>query len=131
MSSTSSAREGLDRVPGPPAATENVVDGPHAAACQTLESTVTAYLRDGWRIADRRCYLLRAGTPWNSMEKFVGNELGAHGASRVSFDWHEPGIDRIAVWKLGRFDATHVAVAMAREPIDGQPLVGYFEVRRN
>jgi hypothetical protein len=114
----------------PPAATVEFEGERHADACRDLERTVLAYLRNEWRIENRRCFLLHAGTPWNSMEKFVDSELNPNGGKRMKFDWHDPGIDLVAVWKIGRFDAEHIAVAMSKEPVEGQPLVGYFAISK-
>lgn len=130
MSSAVADRDAFASLAAPPAAVIEIEGEQRAAACRELEQTVLAYLRQKGRIERRRCFLLQPGTPWNSMEKFIDSRLARQGGKRVSFDWHDPGIDLVAVWKLGHFGAGHVAVAMGSQTIDGQPLVGYFDVQR-
>ena len=120
----------LSELRAPPAATLELDGVQHAAACHELERTVLAYLRQGWRIEGRRCFLLQPDVPWNSMEKFLDAEIAPQGGSRQRFDWHDPGHDLVAVWKIGRSGAEHIATAMAHEALDGRPLVGYFAVRK-
>lgn len=126
MSAALAGRDVFSSLPSPPAAVTGI-DG-DTAACRELERSVLTYLRGQWRIERRRCFLLQPGTPWNSMEKFIDNDLASKGGKRLSFDWHDPGIDLVAVWKIGRLDARHVAVAMGTETIDGKPVVGYFDL---
>lgn len=64
------------------------------------------------------------------MEKFVDSQLARQGGKRVSFGWHDPGIDLVAVWKIGYFGAGNIALAMGSNTVEGQPLVGYFDVQR-
>ena len=122
-----------DRLSGlraPPAATLELDGVRHAAACHDLERTVLAYLRQGWRIEGTRCFLLQPDVGWNSMEKFLDSELLPQEGMRQRFDWHDPGHDLVAVWKIGHSGAEYIATAMAHETVDGQPLVGYFAVRK-
>ena len=130
MSSALADRDVFASLAAPPAAVLEIEGEQHAAACRELEQTVLTYLRQKGRIERRRCFLLQPGTPWNSMEKFIDSQLARPGGKRVSFDWHDPGIDLVAVWKLGYFGAEQVAVAMSSQSIEGQPLVGYFDVQR-
>ena len=65
---------------------------------------------------------------WNSMEKFLNSELAPQGGTREDFDWHDPGHDLVAVWKVGTAD--YIATAMAHEDVDGRPLVGYVALRK-
>jgi hypothetical protein len=130
MSSALADRDLFTALAAPPAAVLEINDEQHAAACREIEQTVLTYLRQNVRIERRRCFLLQPNTPWNSMEKFIDSQLARQGGKRVSFDWHDPGIDLVAVWKIGRFRAEHVAVAMGSQTIDGQRLVGYFDVQQ-
>jgi hypothetical protein len=118
----------LSEVPAPPAATVELDGKRHAAECRALEQVVLAYLRSGWRIQGSRCFLLQPEVEWNSMEKFLDSDLA--GASRQEFAWHDPGHDLVAVWKVGFIRPDYIACAMAKETIDGRPLVGYFSVKR-
>ncbi len=130
MSSALANSDAFVSLAPPPAAIVEIDSEQHAAACRDLERTVLAYLRDGWSIVQHRCFLMRPGTPWNSMEKLIENELAHQGGKRLVFDWHDPGIDLVAVWKIGRIGSEHIAVAMGSQPVDGHPLVGYFDVKR-
>jgi len=130
MSSALADRDAFASLAPPPAAVIEIHGQQHAAACRELEQSVLTYLRTSWRIERRRCFLLQPGTPWNSMEKLVDNALAQEGGRRLSFDWHDPGIDLVAVWKIGRFNAEHIAVAMSRQTIDGKPIVGYFDLQQ-
>jgi hypothetical protein len=120
----------IDELRAPPAAVAELAADQDAAQCQALEQTVLAYLREGWRVEGRRCFLMEPDTGWNSMEKFVNNELAPHGAKRERFDWHSPGHDLVAVWKIGMLKPDFVATAMANAPVEGKPLVGYFTLVR-
>ena len=130
MSSVLAIHDAFASLAPPPAAIVEIEGERNAAACRNLEKTVLTYLHDEWSIVQHRCFLLRPGTPWNSMEKFVDNELAPQGGKRLEFDWHDPGIDLVAAWKVGRIGPEHIAVAMSSESVEGQPLVGYFEVKR-
>lgn len=130
MSSALADRDVFVALAAPPATVLEIDGEQHAAACRELEQTVLAYLRQGGRIERRRCFLLQPNTPWNSMEKFVDSQLARQGGERVSFDWHDPGIDLVAVWKIGRFGGGNIAVAMGSNPVEGKPVVGYFDVQR-
>lgn len=130
MSSVLADHDAFASLTPPPAAIVEIEGERHAAACRNLEKSVLTYLRDDWSIVQHRCFLLRPGTPWNSMEKLIDNELADKGGKRLAFDWHDPGIDLVAVWRIGRIGAEHIAVAMSPEPVEGQPLVGYFDVTR-
>jgi hypothetical protein len=129
MSSAVADRDAFDSLSPPSAAVIELQGERHVDACRDLEQGVLKYLREEARIERRRCFLLQPGTGWNSMEKFVDHELATTRAKRVSFDWHDPGIDLIAVWKLGRFGSGRIAVAMGSQLIDGQPIVGYFDLK--
>jgi hypothetical protein len=120
----------LDELRAPPAAVAELGPGQDADQCQALERTVLAYLREGWRVEGRRCFLMEPDTGWNSMEKFVNNELAPRGGKRQKFDWHSPGHDLVAVWKIGMLRPDFVATAMADEPVEGKPLVAYFTLVR-
>jgi len=124
------ADDRLTELRAPPAATHELDGARHAAACHELERTVLAYLRNGWRIEGTRCFLLQPDVTWNSMEKFLDSELAPQGGARQRFDWHDPGHDLVAVWKVGRSGTGYIATAMAHETVEGQPLVGYFAVRK-
>lgn len=129
MSAALADRDVFESLSPPPAATVELKGERHADACRELEQTVRTYLREEVRIERRRCFLLQPDTGWNSMEKFVGNELVPQGGKRQSFDWHDPGIDLVAVWSLGRFGSSRIAVAMGAQPVDGQAIVGYYELK--
>lgn len=115
---------------GLPAATRELKESEQAAACQALEKSLTAYLRAGWSVAGKRCFLLPAEINWVSTEKFVANELEPQGAKRQRFEWHRPGYDHFAVWKLGWLRPAYLAVAFAPEQVDGQVVAGYFALER-
>ena len=123
------AQDRLSGLRAPPAATVELDGERHAAQCRELEENVLAYLKKGWRIEGTRCFLLLPEVEWNSMEKFLDSELAPHGGSRQKFDWHDPGHDLVAVWKLGHVRPEYVASAMAKQPVDGRPLVAYFTLR--
>jgi hypothetical protein len=114
----------------PPAATAELDTAHRAAQCSALETTARAYLKKGWRIEEARCFLVPAAVTWNSVEKFVESELAYRSGSRQAFDWHDPGHDLVAVWKVGRFGGEYIATAMSREPVDGQHLVAYYSLRQ-
>jgi hypothetical protein len=118
----------LTALRAPPAATLELDGTRYAAPCHELERTVLAYLRKGWQIEGTRCFLMQPDVTWNSMEKFLNSELAPQGGARERFEWHDPGHDLVAVWKVGSAD--YIATAMAHEEVDGRPLVGYFAVRK-
>jgi hypothetical protein len=128
MSSALADRDVFQSLAPPPAAVAELKAEEHANICRELGRSVLAYLREEGSIEQRRCFLLRPETSWNSMEKFIQNELASQGGKRLAFDWHDPGIDLVAVWKIGRFGAGRIAVAMSPTPVDGQSLVGYFNL---
>src|SRR5688500_15696906 len=103
MSSVFADRDVFESLAPPPVATTELQGERHANACRALEQGVRTYLRKEARIERKRCFLVPSDTDWISMEKFVGNELAHQDGKRLSFDWHDPGIDLVAVWSLGRF----------------------------
>jgi hypothetical protein len=127
MSATAANSDRLTKLHPPPAATTELDAQHHADECHKLESTVLAYLKDKWHVDGTRCFLLQDGANWNSMEKFVDSELPRDKKERVRFEWHDPGHDLVAVWKVG---SEYVATAMSKEPVAGQPLVGYFALSK-
>jgi len=127
MSATAADHYRLAKLQPPPAATMELDSEHHAAKCRDLELTVVAYLKQQWHVDATRCFLLQDGANWNSMEKFVDSELPRGKKERVRFDWHDPGHDLVAVWKVG---SEYVATAMSKETVDGQPLVGYFALSK-
>lgn len=129
MSSALADRDVFESLAPPPAAVAEIKGEQYANICRELERSVLTYLREEATIEQRRCFLLRPQTSWNSMEKFIENELAVQASKRLAFDWHDPGIDLVAVWKIGRFRSGRIAVAMSSEPIDGQPAVGYFKLK--
>ena len=120
----------LEQLRAPPAATVELAAGIHGVECQNLQQTVLAYLHEQWHVEGVRCFLLQNGVNWNSMEKFVGSELAAVRHERLNFAWHDPGHDLVAVWQVGS-GPDFIATAMAKEPVDGQPLVAYFALGRD
>ena len=126
MSATATSAS-LARLHAPPAATVELDSEHHAAQCRDLEHTVLTYLKDKWHVDGTRCFLLQNGANWNSMEKFVDSELPRGEKERLRFEWHDPGYDLVAVWKVG---SEYLATAMAKDAVDGQPLVGYFSLSK-
>jgi len=127
MTATAANSDRLTKLQPPPAATVELDSQHHVAECRDLERTVLAYLKNEWHVEGTRCFLVQSGVNWISMEKFVDSELPRGAKERVRFDWHDPGHDLVAVWKVG---SEYVATAMSKEPVAGQPLVGYFALSK-
>jgi hypothetical protein len=128
MPLTAIAKDDFASLQPPPAATAELDAARNADACKALEGTVAAYLHNRWRVIDRRCFLLETKMDWISTEKLLDNRLAPQGAKRRTFDWHETGSDQVAVWKFGWLKPEYLAVAMAANRVEGQPLVGYFSI---
>jgi hypothetical protein len=127
MTAAAANSDRLSKLQPPPAATVELDSQHHAAECHDLEKTVLTYLKQNWHVDGTRCFLLQNGANWNSMEKFVDSELPRGRKERVNFEWHDPGHDLVAVWKVG---SQYVATAMSKEPVEGQPLVAYFALSK-
>ncbi|TXI48506.1 MAG: hypothetical protein E6Q50_11015 [Lysobacter sp.] len=126
-SDASSASSSLSRIaplPHARAATE-------AASNQALDAWLSAYLKDEYRIVDRRYFAVdRKDFLWVAIAKFVGNAIERPlGACVERQPWHEPGYDLVQVWRMPSQPYRRIAVA-AENDGDGSRVVGYFELER-
>lgn len=110
---------------------------PHARAAtdaesnQRLDAWLSAYLKDEYRIVDRRYFAVdRKDFLWVAIAKFVGNAVERPlGACVEQQPWHEPGYDLVQVWRMPSQPYRRIAVA-AENDGDGSRVVGYFELER-
>lgn len=121
----------IETLPDPPHAVETTDDG-CAAACNELTGKLTSYLRDQYTVAASRMFVMDDDIGWVVVEKLAGNQLEQHeSGKRQRYEWHRPGYDLVAVWKLGLLKPRYVAAAMTYEPQpDGKRIVGYYELRK-
>lgn len=99
---------------------------------QALSSWLSNYMKGEYTITAQRYFLTRKDfTTWNAVEKLIGNYVEQDlGGTQERYSWHDPGIDLVAVWKVGD-DPRRIAVAMTKEPLtDGRRLIGYFELTK-
>lgn len=93
-------------------------------AAQALDREVARYARGTFTLLDARHFTLTEKATWQQVMKPLANRIAVAGGGAVPIDWHRPGYDLIALFRLP--DGSCLAVAMDHRA-DGRT-VAYYRI---